>query len=261
MSANIPTRQPGRESEYESKTRIAPRLAAGAHCSQRSRQELRMNGVESVIKAASAGERVEAIDWARVEDDLDRYGCAVIEGMLGHDECTALVEQYPRDELYRSRVVMARHGFGRGEYKYFAYPLPEWSPGCATALYPRARADGESLERGDGDRRALSRRRTRISSRAASRRPDAADAAAAAVRRGRLQLPAPGPVRRACLSAAGGDSAVRARARFHRRRIRADRAAAAHAVARGGGAAARRATRWSSPCTIGRCRARAATIA
>jgi hypothetical protein len=95
-----------------------------------------MNGVESVMKAVSAGERVEAIDWARVEDDLDRYGCAVIEGMLGHDECAALIEQYPRDELYRSRVVMERHGFGRGEYKYFDYPLPDVVEGLRTAVYP-----------------------------------------------------------------------------------------------------------------------------
>jgi uncharacterized protein len=95
-----------------------------------------MNGVESVMKAATAGERVEAIDWARVEDDLDRYGCAVIEGMLRHDECAALIEQYPRDELYRSRVVMERHGFGRGEYKYFDYPLPDVVEGLRTAVYP-----------------------------------------------------------------------------------------------------------------------------
>ena len=106
-----------------------------------------MNGVESVMKAVSAGERVEAIDWARVEDDLDRYGCAVIEGMLAHDECAALIEQYPRDELYRSRVVMERHGFGRGEYKYFGYPLPDLVERLRTRALSAARADRQPLER------------------------------------------------------------------------------------------------------------------
>jgi len=80
--------------------------------------------------------RVGAIDWERVAQDLDARGCATIEGLLAADECRALAALYPADALFRSRVVMARHGFGRGEYKYFAYPLPEPVSALRTSLYP-----------------------------------------------------------------------------------------------------------------------------
>ncbi|KQR74231.1 proline hydroxylase [Burkholderia sp. Leaf177] len=68
--------------------------------------------------------RINAIDWHRIEDDLNRYGCATVERLLTAAECDMLVALYAQDDLYRSRVVMARHGFGRGEYRYYAYPLP-----------------------------------------------------------------------------------------------------------------------------------------
>ena len=91
-----------------------------------------MNDVAEV----SIADRVKATDWPRVEDDLDQFGCAVIERLLAPSECDALIDQYPRDALYRSRVVMERHGFGRGEYKYFGYPLPALIEGLRTAVYP-----------------------------------------------------------------------------------------------------------------------------
>ncbi len=77
-----------------------------------------------------------AIDWTRVAGDLDAQGNAVIEHLLTHDECERLASLYERDELFRSRVVMSRHGYGRGEYKYFAYPLPDLVAGLRTSLYP-----------------------------------------------------------------------------------------------------------------------------
>jgi uncharacterized protein len=82
-------------------------------------------------------ERIAALDWSRVCADLDSYGCAAVNALLSPKECTALKESYPADELFRSRVVMARHGFGRGEYKYFGYPLPELISQLRTSLYPR----------------------------------------------------------------------------------------------------------------------------
>jgi uncharacterized protein len=67
---------------------------------------------------------------------LDARGSAVIEGLLSAAECERLAALYPDDELFRSRVVMARHGFGRGEYKYFRYPLPGTVAKLRSALYP-----------------------------------------------------------------------------------------------------------------------------
>jgi hypothetical protein len=76
------------------------------------------------------------VDWVRVEADLDAYGAAVIEKLLAPEACRELVDLYARDERFRSRVVMARHGFGRGEYKYLAYPLPRIVADLRKAMYP-----------------------------------------------------------------------------------------------------------------------------
>ena len=76
-------------------------------------------------------------DWSRVETDLDAQGWAVVEQLLGPDECASLAGLYDEDRRFRSTVTMARHGFGRGEYRYFAYPLPEPVARIRTTLYPR----------------------------------------------------------------------------------------------------------------------------
>jgi hypothetical protein len=85
---------------------------------------------------ASIRERVTALDWNAIAADLDAYGCATTGPLLAPDECAALAQSYASDGLFRSRVVMARHGFGRGEYKYFAYPLPDMVAALRGALYP-----------------------------------------------------------------------------------------------------------------------------
>jgi len=79
--------------------------------------------------------RVAAIDRARVAADLDGCGWAPLGTLLTAEECAALVGLYDREEHFRSTVVMARHGFGRGEYKYFAYPLPGRIAALREALY------------------------------------------------------------------------------------------------------------------------------
>jgi uncharacterized protein len=84
----------------------------------------------------SPGARVAALDWPRIVADLETDGCAVIRSLLDIEECTSLAALYRSEERFRSRVVMARHGFGQGEYKYFAAPLPETVAGLRTALYP-----------------------------------------------------------------------------------------------------------------------------
>jgi uncharacterized protein len=83
------------------------------------------------------GGRIRAVDWSRVAQDLDAAGNAILERLLSPDECRSLAGSYHADDIFRSRIVMARHGFGRGEYKYFSYPLPEIVGGLRTALYPR----------------------------------------------------------------------------------------------------------------------------
>jgi len=82
------------------------------------------------------GARVAALDWPGLSVDLDRYGCTVTGPLLSANECAALAASYPQDNLFRSRVIMARHGFGRGEYKYFSYPLPELIQELRSSLYP-----------------------------------------------------------------------------------------------------------------------------
>jgi len=79
--------------------------------------------------------RIDAIDWAQASCDLDAQGCAVLAGLLSAEECRALAALYPDDQRFRSRVVMGRHGFGRGEYKYFSYPLPDPIAELRLALY------------------------------------------------------------------------------------------------------------------------------
>jgi hypothetical protein len=85
---------------------------------------------------SAIGARVNALDWPVLGADLDRYGCAVTGPLLNANECAALAARYPQDGLFRSRVIMARHGFGRGEYKYFSYPLPELIQELRSSLYP-----------------------------------------------------------------------------------------------------------------------------
>ncbi len=82
-------------------------------------------------------ERVASLAWDRIAEDLDRYGCALTGPVLGTAECASLAALYARDENFRSRVVMRRHGFGSGEYKYFSYPLPDLVGVLRAALYPR----------------------------------------------------------------------------------------------------------------------------
>lgn len=77
------------------------------------------------------------LDWATLEQQLDQDGCAIIRSLLSHDTCDEISALYAHPEPFRSQVVMARHGFGRGEYKYFRYPLPEVVAHLRRSLYPR----------------------------------------------------------------------------------------------------------------------------
>jgi hypothetical protein len=73
----------------------------------------------------SIADRIASLDWEQIATNLDQRGCAAAGTILQPDECDAIAAMYENRERFRSRIVMARHGFGSGEYKYFAYPLPE----------------------------------------------------------------------------------------------------------------------------------------
>ena len=81
-------------------------------------------GSPSAAAPVPCADRVAQLDWARIGADLDGLGCATAGCILSVAECASLRAAYANQSLYRSRVVMSRHGFGRGEYQYFAYPLP-----------------------------------------------------------------------------------------------------------------------------------------
>jgi len=89
-----------------------------------------------VYRCRTIAERVATFDWQRIAADLDAHGCAVADAVLAPAKCKVLAASYAEEGLFRSRIVMARHGFGRGEYKYFASPLPAVVASLRSALYP-----------------------------------------------------------------------------------------------------------------------------
>ncbi len=74
--------------------------------------------------SVTGSNRVNALDWPAIASELDGHGSAVVGPLLTPEECGSLIEAYDTESLYRRRIVMAQHGYGRGEYQYFAYPLP-----------------------------------------------------------------------------------------------------------------------------------------
>jgi hypothetical protein len=90
----------------------------------------------ATMAQSDAMQGVRQQNWEAIEQDLEAYGNAVMPGLLSTRQCLALAALYSQDQDYRARIVMARHGFGRGEYKYWAYPLPSLIQGLRQALYP-----------------------------------------------------------------------------------------------------------------------------
>jgi hypothetical protein len=93
--------------------------------------------MNAVAAAVDIDARLRVVDWGAIAGELDAYGCAMLDALLSPQECRALAGLYPHDALFRSRVVMGRHGFGRGEYKYFSYPLPDAVASLRDTIYPR----------------------------------------------------------------------------------------------------------------------------
>lgn len=102
------------------------------------------------VECESIGHRAAAIDWSRVAHELDDHGCASLGTLLTASECAELVSLYDDRGTFRSTIVMARHGFGRGEYKYFSYPLPRNVAVLRTELYARLARIADRWERSLG---------------------------------------------------------------------------------------------------------------
>jgi hypothetical protein len=81
-------------------------------------------------------DRLAEIDWTSVAGQLDAGGYAVIPSLLTRERCAAMAALYAQDQHFRKTVIMARHGYGRGEYRYLAYPLPDEIAALRTGLYP-----------------------------------------------------------------------------------------------------------------------------
>jgi hypothetical protein len=101
--------------------------------------------VPATSAVCSAETRVSQYDWETLSGDLNGYGCAVLEKLLSLGQCRQIAGLYPEEEHFRSHVHMARHGFGKGEYRYFKYPLPDLLSGLRRALlerrYPQRHAE------------------------------------------------------------------------------------------------------------------------
>lgn len=135
----------------------------------------------SASAITSAEARVAAYDWQALASELDYYGCAIVPKLLSPEECRTIAALYPDESHFRSHVIMARHGFGKGEYRYFKYPLPHLLGGLRTALYPHLADVANKWSGRMGNRRRLSRGPCVVPRTVPRRRPDAPNAAAAAV--------------------------------------------------------------------------------
>lgn len=99
---------------------------------QAARQAAARRAIGAAVGIAT---HVAGLDWQAIGEELDMNGYAIVPGMLTADECAAMAAQYGQGQLFRSRIVMAQHGFGSGEYQYFRYPLPSTVAALRQALY------------------------------------------------------------------------------------------------------------------------------
>ena len=132
---------------------IAGASSASASCSRGRPRNERGRSLAGQAGPAIA-QRVAGFEWSRIGEELDTQGFAVLDGLLARQDCRALAQLYPQDALFRSRIVMARHGFGRGEYKYFAPRCPTWSARADRALSASGR-DRQPLDRAWAPRRGI----------------------------------------------------------------------------------------------------------
>jgi len=93
--------------------------------------------IEALSQREANDERLERFDWSYIATELNERGCATLPQLLGESECAAISQLYDDDSRFRSRIIMSRHGYGKGEYQYFRYPLPPLVATLRGALYRR----------------------------------------------------------------------------------------------------------------------------
>lgn len=109
------------------------------------------SGAETIASEEPLTARIAALDWQAIGDELDAEGASIARGLLSGPDCTRLAAIYADQSAFRARVVMARHQFGRGEYQYFAYPLPPIVATLRQALYPGLAGIGNRWNAALGD--------------------------------------------------------------------------------------------------------------
>src|ERR1700756_4713365 len=97
---------------------------------------VRSSFISSASAVSSPKARVAGYDWQALAGELDNDGCAVLPKLLSPEECRTIAALYPDESHFRNHINMARHGFGKAEYRYFKYPLPDLVDGLRTTLYP-----------------------------------------------------------------------------------------------------------------------------
>ncbi len=156
-------------------------------------------------------ERIGRFDWSQLREALNGQGNAVLKGLLSPEEARALSSLYPADTNFRSRVVMARHGFGRGEYKYFGYPLPHLIETLRTGLYTQLAPIANEWNTAMKIPVQYPATHAEFIQRCHDAWPDKANAPIARIWHRGFQLSAPGPLWRACVPDPNSIPAVRTR--------------------------------------------------
>ena len=194
------------------------------------KQDSIINPNVAAVKSAEA--RLKKHDWDRTGSDLNSFGCAAIDKLLTRDECREIAALYPKEEFFRSHIHMDRHGFGKGEYRYFKYPLPDLLGGLRTALYPHLAVVANSwnehmnVERRYPERHAEFLRQCHAAGQATT------NPSSPPICSGRLQLSASRSLRRPRFSSPGRDSTFGTGSGLYGRGVRHHRTAAADAEPR-----------------------------
>jgi hypothetical protein len=151
---------------------------------------------------------MQRIDWGNVARELDAQGSAVLNHLISQEQCRAVASLYSHDRRFRSRVVMRRHGFGRGEYKYFNYPLPDVIGELRSTIYPHLAPIANRWNAAMGMDARYPEKHTEFLDRCHAAGQTKPTPLLLQYEKGELQLSPSGPIWRACVSFAGRNSVI-----------------------------------------------------